>query len=1421
MTKRESYHCKILEEIHEENEKILKVPFVKYALKKTAVDMYKGKHYIRELIQNADDEGSKKIVIEIDTIKRIIKVKNWGKPFDEKDVRQICTLLPSDKRATQIGTLGIGFKSVFSISECPKIFSGGFNFEITKYILPREIEPINSVENQTALVTFVIPIKNEISIESILDELDRLNSEMILFLNNIREIHVKYTNDKRNFFTIVKNIVTKRKFRRLNIEYTTITSTKGSNNSNETQWFVFKRKYKVPENLKSDIRKALKEEMNEIYEDAEEFFRPGEIDRKIERKVLKFITPSIAISSTKDWNLNKMTESKLFISLPTETMTGLKFHINAEFKPSPDRSGIEKTKTTRPSINNWIISKTTDAICEMIEFMKNTKKYQRQFYTILPDLKDTARINDKEIIYNPIHSDIKEYSIAHNVVLTSNNKWAKKDEVCFAVHEEIRNILSKKDLERNFGKKYFVSDRLAHGSKAFLYSIDVPIITFKDFIDFLFNKDNLADKSPSWFLDVYTYLGKYLDEEKHQDIIEMMRGSKIILVTTGELLSPSFEKIFRPPPKGLDESYNLFKNDAAFVHKEIIIRLSKKSHDKNKYVDHFFDLMSVKEYTPYQLIEDIILPKNESDDWKKEGTQRLFDYIDYIRRNINEYEKDAKKYGENKDDPLQRLKKSLWIRINRTENGTNYYNKASNLYFSSAYTGEKQLETLFEGVFKKEMFVHDMYLKKSKKKDKNSWIEFFKKLSVEDKTRLHVFEGWDNHRFGNKPWRVDGSKRAYYTHMPEKVEDYLKCEDLEQLFQKFDTLDNFETKKTKSKALLDILDKKWKAFEEQYKVSGYPQRRWYQSLYKYKPAGSGYYSCPKEIPSGFQDLLREEAWLPVKDYFENSERFEKPPNVYINKPDLIRLVGQQMDFISLEIKNGDLIRLLGIREKPLIIHMIDNLITIAKTVHEENSLKFILKQINNPKNLANVIKKIGEQEEISEGLILLANITYEKFNIKILEAERNDEPLFEEDWWADFKDKVRILTKNNGFCQPSTVFIPPPPHIKTIIERSKIENIPLLPNNWREYETFAKLVDVESLEYGSNLEYKLIDPEETNLINNRNGFSEFESKLKEMIPIINGVEVKKVVTEGDRWDYNDIFGNIKVYCVPRLRVQYNFKDRNGKVYEGNPIPTSVYLRQSPNCIELYIRTNAKNNKEILELIANELSMLTNPEIERDYMAKTIKECLLGYPPMDIEKIESMSQNEGPVPEPTPPETPPPETQPPETQPPETPPRRPVTVIGERQIRDSRPANWVKASYDFHCQICLSRERPKVLTYGKSYAGRKANRKSIIEAHHIKEVAKDKGHDHPGNYLSLCHHHHVLLHELELSLDDVKNSLRDTGDIKIIWPNDKVTQWRILRLGDKFIEGNQMIQIVINHQHLEKLKEYINIIYTHSNSKRTI
>jgi hypothetical protein len=154
---------------------------------------------------------------------------------------------------------------------------------------------------------------------------------------------------------------------------------------------------------------------------------------------------------------------------------------------------------------------------------------------------------------------------------------------------------------------------------------------------------------------------------------------------------------------------------------------------------------------------------------------------------------------------------------------------------------------------------------------------------------------------------------------------------------------------------------------------------------------------------------------------------------------------------------------------------------------------------------------------------------------------------------------------------------------------------------------------------------------------------------------------------------------------------------------------------------------------------------------------------------------------------------------------------PLKTIKEEKVRNSELAKWAKENYGYHCQICLAREKPEFLSYQKSYSGRVDNRKALMRGHHIKRLSKDEGHDHPGNYLSLCHFHHQIIHKIGFKLEDLEFSLDYMEKIPIIWPNGEEVNWFLITFSNKFKENGFAIKLVIAPPHLEQIKKYIGFL----------
>ena len=96
-------------------------------------------HFLVELLQNAEDAAATHCIIAIDS--DAARVWHNGVPFDAKDVVGVLSIGQTTKAREQIGFFGVGFKSVYEISERPRIDSGLFCFEIADVSIPRRLHP--------------------------------------------------------------------------------------------------------------------------------------------------------------------------------------------------------------------------------------------------------------------------------------------------------------------------------------------------------------------------------------------------------------------------------------------------------------------------------------------------------------------------------------------------------------------------------------------------------------------------------------------------------------------------------------------------------------------------------------------------------------------------------------------------------------------------------------------------------------------------------------------------------------------------------------------------------------------------------------------------------------------------------------------------------------------------------------------------------------------------------------------------------------------------------------------------------------------------------------------------------------------------------------------------------------------------------
>lgn len=148
-------------------------------------------HFIYELLQNAEDALAKRKEwgglhsVRFHLSKQELRIRHFGKPFDEADVRGICGILESTKGLTEIGRFGIGFKSVYAYSNRPEVHSGTEDFAIESFVWPVAVTSVPRSRDETVIV---IPLKESAASEEIASGMNRLGPGALLFLREIEEI---------------------------------------------------------------------------------------------------------------------------------------------------------------------------------------------------------------------------------------------------------------------------------------------------------------------------------------------------------------------------------------------------------------------------------------------------------------------------------------------------------------------------------------------------------------------------------------------------------------------------------------------------------------------------------------------------------------------------------------------------------------------------------------------------------------------------------------------------------------------------------------------------------------------------------------------------------------------------------------------------------------------------------------------------------------------------------------------------------------------------------------------------------------------------------------------------------------------------------------------------------------------------------
>ena len=431
-------------------------------------------HFVMEIIQNGDDNRYENGMVpamcfEMDVNLRQITVRCNEIGFSEKDMISICHVGRSTKagQAGYIGQKGIGWKSVFAVSDAPQIHSGNFHVQfdsetfVIPQILPAESSPAFSNEWRTS---FVIPLKANQDIKSMCRELvEDISPQLLLFLKKLRRLDVVIKNDGR--IDLIRSMT---------VSPGHVTSLKFSDGRewHESSLFVWKSTIANPEIKRGDV--VVEETMVEI----------------------AFV-------------LDEPSKNRYAYAFLPIRSYGLKCIVQADFLLTSARDNVSKYEAW----NNFLRERLVSAYCEVFEYMRNelgetliaevpqskSLLHRSLFYATLP-------LEDETLEYmKPFARDVMQRMCNMSVILDKQGVWRQPDSVVTMLHvsamdiSEFKSFVSHEEMT-SYGL-YFMDDDFAVRSgmsESGLRALGVHFFDAELVLDIADRKIEKGDMTPSW-----------------------------------------------------------------------------------------------------------------------------------------------------------------------------------------------------------------------------------------------------------------------------------------------------------------------------------------------------------------------------------------------------------------------------------------------------------------------------------------------------------------------------------------------------------------------------------------------------------------------------------------------------------------------------------------------------------------------------------------------------------------------------------------------------------------------------------------------------------------------------------------------------------------------------------------------------------
>lgn len=463
-------------------------------------------HFIFELLQNAEDalgrrgdwHGSRKVTFTLN--QKSLTLSHFGQPFNEADVRSVCDIAESTKNESSIGRFGLGFKSVYTITDLPEIHSGDQDFAIEDFVFPKPAPRTPREDDETQII-LPLRLEDPTATQDIMAGFRRLGPGALLFLRNIEEINWSVEDGASGFY--MRNPA---ELLGANVRRVMVVGHETGQEEVDQDWLVFHR---------------------EVF---------SKEQKNVGRVEIAFRVNTSKGTSDR-WLVQPLPTSPLVVFFPTVVETHLGFLIQGPYRTTPSRENI-------PSGDGWnqyLIMETSSLLVEAMRWLRDKAILDVSLLRSLPIDPDKFREDSR---FSPMFKAVREAFRDDALLPTNENGYVTASKAKLARTQDLRDLLNPDQVAALFNSNSgawlsgdITQDKAPEIRQYLMRELDIDEIRPESFLPSL-TKPFLESQTDEWILQLYEFLsGQEKVLRRYLGSVPFIRlddGSHVVAFENGE-----------------------------------------------------------------------------------------------------------------------------------------------------------------------------------------------------------------------------------------------------------------------------------------------------------------------------------------------------------------------------------------------------------------------------------------------------------------------------------------------------------------------------------------------------------------------------------------------------------------------------------------------------------------------------------------------------------------------------------------------------------------------------------------------------------------------------------------------------------------------------------------------------------------------